>query len=86
MTTITTIPTGCLGGLDVRQGDTLRILASRGNELVVELRRDTASEPRSSGIISQWLRSARGSVRLEPGESADDVRMDYYSTKFGLDG
>jgi hypothetical protein len=85
MITIRTIAADCLGGLDVRQGDTLRILASRGNEWVVEICRDTVREPRGSGIISQWLRSAKGSVRLEPGESVDDVRMDFYSTKYGLD-
>jgi hypothetical protein len=86
MTTVTTIPADCLGGLDVRQGDTLRILVSRGNELVVEIHRDTPGQPRGSGSISQWLRSAKGSVRLKPGESVGDVRMDYYSAKYGLDG
>jgi hypothetical protein len=85
MTTIKTIPVECLGGLDVQEGDTLRILASRGNELVVVIRRDTGNEQVGSGSISEWLRIAKGSVKLEPGESADEARMDNYSKKYGID-
>jgi hypothetical protein len=85
MSTITTIATECLSGLDVQLGDTLRILAARDNEWIVEIHRNAASEPPCSGSISQWLRSARGSVKLQPGESVDDVRVDYYSKKYGLD-
>ena len=36
------------------------------------------------GKASAWLRSARGSVRLAAGKSADDLRMDYYAAKHGL--
>ena len=32
----------------------------------------------------EWARSARGSVRLAPGESADDARMAHYSAKHGV--
>ena len=84
MTTIKTIPVECLGGLDVQEGDTLRILHSHGNELVVEIRRDTDHQQVDSRSISQWLRTAKGSVKLEPGESVDELRMDYYSKKYGL--
>jgi hypothetical protein len=44
-----------------------------------------AGEPKkTSGKAAEWVREAKGSVRLSPGESADDVRLDYYTTKYGL--
>jgi hypothetical protein len=33
---------------------------------------------------SEWLKAARGSVKLATGESADDARMAFYSGKYGL--
>ena len=39
---------------------------------------------RGQGKASEWLRTARGSVRAAAGESADDARMAYYATKYGL--
>ncbi len=36
------------------------------------------------GKASAWLHSARGSVRQSDGRSADDMRMDYYAAKHGL--
>jgi hypothetical protein len=36
------------------------------------------------GKASEWLRTARGSVHVAAGESADDARMAYYSAKYGL--
>ena len=32
----------------------------------------------------EWAKQARGSVRLAPGESADDARMAYYAEKHGV--
>ncbi len=33
---------------------------------------------------SEWLQAAKGAVRVEAGESADDARMSYYAAKYGL--
>ncbi len=35
------------------------------------------------GRASDWLRSARGSVKLAAGESVDDARMGVYAGKYG---
>ena len=40
-------------------------------------------EPLVQGRASDWLRSARGSVELAAGESADDARMGFYTGKYG---
>ena len=40
-------------------------------------------EPPVPGRASDWLRSARGSVKLAAGESADDARMEFYAGKYG---
>ena len=37
-----------------------------------------------SGAVSEWVKRARGSVRLAPGESADDARLAYYAGKYGV--
>ena len=33
--------------------------------------------------VREWAKHSRGSVRLEPGETTDDVRMAYYAGKYG---
>jgi hypothetical protein len=73
-----------LRGLDLHRGDTLRVLEVQEENIVVELQRADAAPPRVAGQASEWLRTARGSVRLAPGESADDARMAYYAEKYGL--
>ena len=45
---------------------------------------DAALTPGRAGAVSQWVKQARGSVRLAPGESADDARMAYYAEKYGV--
>jgi hypothetical protein len=53
----------------------------RDEDVLVEIRR-AESEPRTVALTArEWLRSARGSVRLEPNESVDDARMGYYATR-----
>lgn len=37
-----------------------------------------------TGAASQWVKQARGSVCLAPGESADDARMAHYAEKYGV--
>ena len=39
---------------------------------------------RELGKASEWLQAAKGTVRVEAGESADDARMSYYAAKYGL--
>ena len=40
--------------------------------------------PPAAGKASEWLRSAKGSVKLDAGATVDDARMDYYASKYGL--
>ena len=80
----TSIPTDHLRGLDVHRGDTLRVLEVHDGNIVVEIQRADPAPPRAAGQASEWLRTARGSVRLAPTESADDARMAWYAEKYGL--
>ena len=41
-------------------------------------------DQQANGAASDWLRTAKGSVRAAVGESADDVRMTYYTAKYGV--
>ena len=84
MTTIKSIPAERLSGLDVHEGDTLHILALKEEAFLIQISRTDAVQEASPGKASEWVRSARGSVRLEPNETADDVRMDYCTAKHGL--
>ncbi len=46
----------------------------------------SAREPVTAlGKAAVWLRTARGSVRQAAGKTADDLRMDYYVAKHGLE-
>lgn len=36
------------------------------------------------GAVSEWVKQARGSVRLTPGESANDARLAFYAAKYGV--
>lgn len=84
MTTTGTIPAKLLAGLGVHSGDTLQVLAVTDADVVVAVRRSEASLTRRPGKASAWLRSAKGSVRLAPGESVDDARMAHLRHKHGL--
>ena len=84
MTMIKTIPAETLSGLDVHAGDTLHILALTDAAFLIQINRTEAENMTASGKASEWVRSARGSVRLAADETVDDVRMDYYANKYGL--
>lgn len=86
MTTIKTIPAERLRGLDVHEGDTLRILVAKESSFLVEVIRRDGPSPTSpsSGQASLWLQSAKGSVLHASGKSSDDLRMDFYRVKYGL--
>ncbi len=83
MTFTQRIPADRLIDLDVHEGDTLHVVALLSSSFVVQVTRadDSVAAP---GKASDWLRSARGSVRLEANETAEDARMDYYASKYGL--
>ena len=85
MTITKTIPAEGLKGLDVLPGDTLHILAVMDSAFLVQFSRNEPTTAELPGKASEWLRTAKGSVRLTPGETADDARMGYYTTKYGLD-
>jgi hypothetical protein len=83
MTFTQRIPADRLSGLDIHAGDTLHVIALHSSAFVVQVNRADAAAP-SRGKASEWLRSAKGSVRLNANETVDDARMDYYATKYGL--
>jgi hypothetical protein len=85
MTTIQRIPSDRLDGLDIQEGDTLRILSSDANETVVEIQRHESGSVLRSDALADWVRTARGSVKIGPAESDADVRMAYYTEKYNLD-
>ena len=83
MTFTQRIPADRLSDLNVHEGDTLHVIALLDSSFVVQINRADSSPP-LAGKASEWLRSAKGSVRLAPGESVDDLRMDYYAAKNGV--
>lgn len=78
-----TIPMNALGGLNLHAGDTLHVLAVMDSGFLVSIEQQDGPKP--GGSAEEWLKSARGSVKLDAGESADDIRMSYYREKHGLD-
>ncbi|MDB6005157.1 MAG: hypothetical protein JWR15_2144 [Prosthecobacter sp.] len=83
MTFTQSIPAERLSGLDVHAGDMLHVIALNDSAFVVQVTRVEEAPP-LQGKACEWLRSAKGSVQLLPDETADDVRMGYYATKYGL--
>lgn len=43
-----------------------------------------AEDRQTAGKASEWLRTAKGSVRSEAGETADDLRTGFYAAKYGV--
>lgn len=84
MTITKKIPVDRWHGLDVHQGDSLQVIAVTESEFLVQISRADTPPERSVGQASEWLRSARGSVQMAAGISADDARMDFYAAKYGL--
>ncbi|MDB6005571.1 MAG: hypothetical protein JWR15_2558 [Prosthecobacter sp.] len=83
MTFTRSIPADRLSDFDVHAGDTLHVIALNSSAFLVQVTRaDDAEPPR--GKASEWLRSAKGSVRLDADETVDDARMDYYAAKYSL--
>jgi hypothetical protein len=84
MTVTKSIPADRLRGLEIGPGDTLRVLEMRDENVLVEIRRADSAPPSVPLQAREWLRTARGSVRLGPNESHDDARMAYYAKKYRL--
>lgn len=55
-------------------------------ELTAELAALASTDQQKTGKASEWLRTAKGSVRVAAGESTDDARMAYYAAKYGVKG
>ncbi len=86
MTITKTIPAENLRSLDLHEGDTLRVISASESEFTVEVRRETEALPAiRRGAAREWVRHAKGIVKLAPGETADDLRMAYYREKYGLE-
>ena len=83
MTTTQTIPVSALRGLDLHAGDTLHVLAVVDSSFLVRV--ETQEPTKREGAIAEWIRTARGSAKRASSETADDLRMAYYSEKYGLD-
>ena len=49
-----------------------------------ELAAMLTEDQRGTGTASEWLRTAKGSVRAAAGESVDDARLAYYAAKYGV--
>lgn len=70
--------------LDLHAGDSVHVLTGSQGSLIVQVRRSSEhAGPRPEKAV-QWAQQARGSVRLEPGQTADDARRAYYTEKHGL--
>ena len=83
MTITKTIPAERLSSLELHPGDTLHIVSLTDAEALVQIDRDE-SRALDTGKAAAWLRSAKGTVHLAPGESADDARMAYYAARYDL--
>jgi len=83
MSVTRTIPAAAVRDLNLHPGDSLHVL-SVADTVVVELRRSADLPTPQPAKALEWLRTARGTGRLQPGETADDARMEYYAAKYGL--
>jgi predicted RNA-binding protein YlqC (UPF0109 family) len=74
MTVTRTIPAEQLTGLDVHQGDVLRVVAVEESGVVIQIHRHEDELGQVPGKAAQWVKSAKGTVHLAPNETADDAR------------
>lgn len=82
MSVTRTIPKSNLGDLDLHAGDLIQVVSVGDDSLEIVVSREETVP--GSGKASEWLDSARGSVKLSEGESVDDVRMEFYAAKYGI--
>ena len=77
------IPAERLQEFDLHAGDTLRVVAVMDSTLLIQINRADA-DAHVPAKAREWLESARGSINLKPGETADDLLRAYYASKFGI--
>ena len=61
----------------------LRFLVSRLGSVEVGASESPSVAVRH-GKVAEWLRTAKGSVRAAAGETAEEIRMEFYSAKYGV--
>ena len=74
MPTTKSIPKEAFGELGLRAGDSLRIVAVMDNSFLVTISHQDEGVI-VKGSAREWVKSARGTIKLAPGESADDIRI-----------
>lgn len=74
-----------LAGLDVQEGDVLRVVSVTPEHLLLELQRDEPTAAPDPTRAAEWVASARGIVPALDDSTAADPRMDYYRSKYRLD-
>lgn len=92
MTVTMTIPVESPEGLGVGPGDVLRVLDVREADWLVEVRKAErgadeqapASARMEAAMVA--VRKLRGCIKLEPGETADDLRQAYLREKLESNG
>ena len=84
MTLTKTLPARSVRNLGLHAGDTLHILTVTDEAAVVLISHPEPAAAPARQSVREWLQTARGSVRLAPGETADEVRMSYYAEKYQL--
>ena len=86
MTTTETVPLENITRLGLHEGDTLQVLNAMDSGFVVRITRaEKVPEPRPGSAAAEWIKSARGSVKLADGESVETARMAYYRDKHHLE-
>jgi len=79
------IPVERVLGLGLHEGDTLHVLSRLDSSFLVQVVRLRENAPSAGSSAAEWLHTARGSVHLNAGEEVQDLRMSYYSEKYGFD-
>ena len=79
------IPVEQLSGLGLHEGDTLHVLSRLDSAFLVQIVHLRETAPSTGSNATEWLRTGRGSVHLNAGEESHDLRMSYYSEKYGFD-
>lgn len=75
------ITTDQLQGLDLHQGDSLRVVVDLGTKLIVQIvKADESLKSSTSRKASAWARKYLGVAS----GSVEDVRMNHYAEKYGV--
>ena len=78
------IPADPWQGLDGHLGDSLQGIGVTESDFLVQISRADGLAAPTTGTAGEWLRSAKGRVRLTAGLSTDDASLDFYAAKYGL--